>query len=52
MPGKTTAMNPAPDHGETSYRGSGRLDGKKAVTGVGSETEGGDNAAWLGLRSL
>jgi hypothetical protein len=31
MPGKTTAMNPAPDHGETSYRGSGRLDGKKAV---------------------
>jgi hypothetical protein len=31
MPGKTAAMNPTPDHGETSYKGSGRLDGKKAV---------------------
>ena len=31
MPGKTAAMNPAPDHGETSYKGSGRLNGKKAV---------------------
>src|SRR5690349_10377982 len=31
MPGKTGAMNPLPDHGETSYKGSGRLSGKKAV---------------------
>jgi NAD(P)-dependent dehydrogenase (short-subunit alcohol dehydrogenase family) len=31
MPGKTPAMKPAPDHGETSYKGSGRLNGKKAV---------------------
>ena len=30
-PGKTAAMKPAPDHGETSYKGSGRLNGKKAV---------------------
>ena len=31
MPGKTAAMNPTPDHGEDSYKGSGRLNGKKAV---------------------
>ena len=31
MPGKTAAMNPTPDHGEASYKGSGRLNGKKAV---------------------
>lgn len=31
MPGLTKAMNPAPDHGEKSYRGSGRLAGKKAI---------------------
>jgi hypothetical protein len=31
MPGKTDAMEPAPDHGEKSYRGSGRLAGKKAI---------------------
>ena len=31
MPGKTAAMNPTPDHGEKSYKGSGRLNGKKAV---------------------
>lgn len=31
MPGSTGAMNPRPDHGEESYRGSGRLVGKKAV---------------------
>jgi len=24
-------MNPKPDHGETSYRGSGRLAGKRAL---------------------
>ncbi|WP_132254873.1 glucose 1-dehydrogenase [Methylobacterium segetis] len=31
MPGSTAAMNPRPDHGETSYRGSGRLEGKAAI---------------------
>ena len=33
-PGLASRMNPKPDHGETSYRGSGRLAGRKAlVTG-------------------
>ena len=31
MPGKTHAMSPVPDHGEESYRGSGRLSGRKAI---------------------
>lgn len=31
MPGNTAAMQPTPDHGERTYRGSGRLAGKKAV---------------------
>jgi nucleoside-diphosphate-sugar epimerase len=31
MPGSTSAMEPRPDHGETTYKGSGRLNGKKAV---------------------
>lgn len=36
-PGQTAAMDPVPDHGESSYRGSGRLAGKKAViTGADS----------------
>ncbi|WP_370328320.1 SDR family oxidoreductase [Euzebya sp.] len=30
-PGTETAMTPRPDHGEESYRGSGRLEGKAAV---------------------
>ncbi|MEV7990314.1 SDR family oxidoreductase [Micromonospora sp. NPDC085948] len=30
-PGSTAAMNPKPDHGEESYRGSGKLDGKRAL---------------------
>ncbi|TDK27718.1 SDR family oxidoreductase [Arthrobacter crusticola] len=30
-PGTTAAMDPRPDHGEESYRGSGRLEGKAAV---------------------
>jgi NAD(P)-dependent dehydrogenase (short-subunit alcohol dehydrogenase family) len=37
MPGHTAAMDPTPDHGERSYRGSGRLAGKKAIiTGADS----------------
>ncbi len=31
MPGTTDAMTPRPDHGEESYKGSGRLTGKKAL---------------------
>jgi hypothetical protein len=31
MPGLTQRMKPVPDHGEESYRGSGRLEGKKAI---------------------
>jgi len=30
-PGRTAEMRPRPDHGETSYRGSGRLAGKAAI---------------------
>lgn len=30
-PGLTSRMSPCPDHGETSYRGSGRLQGRKAL---------------------
>jgi NAD(P)-dependent dehydrogenase (short-subunit alcohol dehydrogenase family) len=36
-PGETGVMMPAPDHGEESYRGSGRLAGKSAlITGADS----------------
>lgn len=31
MPGVTAEMKPTPDHGETSYRGAGRLAGKRAL---------------------
>ena len=31
MPGTTSQMQPVPDHGENSYKGSGRLAGKRAV---------------------
>jgi NAD(P)-dependent dehydrogenase (short-subunit alcohol dehydrogenase family) len=31
MPGKTAPMDPVPDHGEASYRGSGRLENMRAV---------------------
>ena len=30
-PGLASQMNPRPDHGETSYKGSGRLKGRKAL---------------------
>jgi NAD(P)-dependent dehydrogenase (short-subunit alcohol dehydrogenase family) len=37
MPGLTAKMQPVPDHGEETYKGSGRLTGKKAViTGADS----------------
>ena len=36
-PGLTREMNPRPDHGEASYRGTGRLEGKKTIiTGADS----------------
>ncbi len=36
-PGLSSEMDPKPDHGETSYRGTGRLAGRKAlVTGADS----------------
>lgn len=36
-PGQTDAMDPRPDHGEDSYRGSGRLANKRAIiTGADS----------------
>lgn len=42
-PGHSAAMNPRPDHGESSYRGSGRLTGRKAIvtggdSGIGRAT--------------
>ena len=37
MPGSSSRMHPRPDYGETTYKGSGRLAGKKAViTGADS----------------
>ncbi len=37
MPGFTEKMDPVPDHGEISYKGAGRLTGKKAIiTGADS----------------
>ncbi|MFC0244258.1 SDR family oxidoreductase [Falsochrobactrum ovis] len=31
MPGRTDKMSPRPDHGEKTYKGSGKLVGKKAI---------------------
>src|SRR5579875_309792 len=31
MPGSSAAMDPPPDYGEDSYRGSGRLRNKRAI---------------------
>ncbi len=31
IPGRTNEMSPVPDHGEKTYVGSGRLEGKKAI---------------------
>ena len=30
-PGRTAEMDPTPDHGEQSYRGTGKLEGRAAV---------------------
>jgi len=42
-PGKASAMDPTPDHGETSYKGSGKLAGRRALvtggdSGIGRAT--------------
>ena len=42
-PGETAKMDPVPDHGEDSYRGSGRLSGRRALitggdSGIGRAT--------------
>ncbi|MGR3408954.1 MAG: SDR family NAD(P)-dependent oxidoreductase, partial [Paracoccus sp. (in: a-proteobacteria)] len=42
-PGLAQKMDPQPDHGETSYKGSGRLKGKRALitggdSGIGAAT--------------
>src|SRR4051794_41013730 len=37
MPGSSAAMDPPPDYGEATYKGSGRLAGKKSIiTGADS----------------
>jgi hypothetical protein len=42
MPGRTDQVRPKADHGEESYRGSGKLAGKKAViTGADRVASGG-----------
>ena len=41
-PGITSQMKPVPDHGEDSYVGSGKLEGKVAlITGGDSASAGG-----------
>ena len=43
FPGMTAKMDPRPDHGETSYKGSGKLAGKKAIV------TGGDSGIGLAV---
>ena len=38
-PGLASKMSPRPDHGETSYKGSGRLKGRKALLTGGDDYE-------------
>ena len=41
VPGKASKMEPTPDHGETSYQGSGKLEGRKALVTGGDSGIGG-----------
>ena len=46
MPGSSAAMNPQPDYGESSYKGSGRLTDKKTI--ITGQTAGSDEPSlWL-----
>ncbi len=45
FPGLAQKMDPLPDHGETSYRGAGRLSGKRALI------TGGDSGIGAAQRS-
>ncbi len=47
-PGLVSKMNPRPDHGEKSYKGSGRLMGRKALITGGDSGMG--RAAAIALR--
>jgi hypothetical protein len=47
-PGLASKMNPHPDHGETSYKGSGRLMGRKALITGGDSGMG--RAAAIAMR--
>src|SRR3954465_8523026 len=47
VPGITNAMTPVPDHGEKSYKGNNRLNGKKAGTTGGDSGIGRAVAAAL-----
>ena len=41
IPGKENVMQPGADHGELTYRGSGKLIGRKAVIRWAAPTDGG-----------
>ena len=58
MPGHTNKMRPKPDHGEESYRGSGKLAGKLlnvrfgSLCGLRSDISRGPEGATFGSRCL
>ena len=43
LPGETERMAPAPDHGETTYKGHGRLTGRAAIITGGDSGSGGQS---------
>ena len=52
-PGLASKMDPLPDHGEKSYKGSGRLKGRKPPIYISANIPGGDehNTALVGQYS-
>ena len=50
VPGVQSAMSPVPDCGENSYRGSGRLTGKRAVITGGDSGIGRASRVWFVYR--